>query len=103
LFVRSPRRPAAGKIAGPQAPKLLCEQTGHFGHNTDSIKNYLDDVPVILVLAFQRVVGLALLFFTDYPSHAYNNNLLLPLTTLAYAWMVNSHGILVESKRCLSL
>ena len=53
---------------------------------------------VILVLAFPRVVGLVLLFFTDYLSHAYNNLLLpliglifLPLTTLAYAWMVNSH------------
>ena len=53
---------------------------------------------VILVLAFPRVVGLVLLFFTGYLSHAYNNLLLpliglifLPLTTLAYAWMVNSH------------
>ena len=53
---------------------------------------------VILVLAFPRVVGLVLFFFTDYLSHAYHNLLLpliglifLPLTTLAYAWMVNSH------------
>jgi len=53
---------------------------------------------VILILAFPRVVGLALLFFTDYLSRAYNSLLLplvglifLPLTTLAYAWMVNSH------------
>ena len=53
---------------------------------------------LILVLAFPRVVGLLLLFFTDYLSHAYNNLLLpliglifLPLTTLAYAWMINSH------------
>jgi hypothetical protein len=53
---------------------------------------------VILILAFPRVVGFLLLFFTDYLSHAYNNLLLpliglifLPLTTLAYAWMVNSH------------
>jgi hypothetical protein len=53
---------------------------------------------VILILAFPRVVGFVLLFFTDYLSHAYNNLLLpliglifLPFTTLAYAWMVNSH------------
>ena len=53
---------------------------------------------LILVLAFPRLVLLVLLFFTDYLNHAYQNLLLpliglifLPLTTIAYAWMVNSH------------
>jgi hypothetical protein len=53
---------------------------------------------LLLVLAFPRVVLLVLFFFTNYLNHAYNNLLLpvlgfifLPLTTLAYAWMVNSH------------
>ncbi len=53
---------------------------------------------LILVLAFPRLVLLVLFFFTDYLNHAYQNLLLpliglifLPLTTIAYAWMVNSH------------
>jgi len=53
---------------------------------------------LILVLAFPRLVLLVLFFFTDYLNHAYQNLLLpliglifLPLTTLAYAWMINSH------------
>jgi hypothetical protein len=53
---------------------------------------------VILVLAFPRVVLAVMFFFTDYLNHAYTNLLVpvagflfLPLTTLAYAWMVNSH------------
>ncbi len=53
---------------------------------------------VILIVAFPRIV-LAVLFFTsNYLQHAYTNLLIpligfifLPLTTLAYAWMVNSH------------
>ncbi len=53
---------------------------------------------LILVLAFPRV-GLALLFlFTHYLDRAFHNVLLLilgflflPLTTLLYAWMINSH------------
>jgi hypothetical protein len=53
---------------------------------------------LILVLAFPRIVLLVLFFLTDYLNHAYQNLLLpliglifLPLTTIAYAWMVNSH------------
>jgi len=53
---------------------------------------------LILVLAFPRLVLLVLFFFTDYLNHAYQNLLLpliglifLPLTTIAHAWMVNSH------------
>lgn len=53
---------------------------------------------VILVVAFPRIV-LAIIFFTsNYLERAYQGLLLpllgfifLPLTTLAYAWMVNSH------------
>jgi hypothetical protein len=53
---------------------------------------------VIIVLAFPRVV-LALLYLTSlYLQHAYRNMLIpllgfffLPLTTLAYAWIVNNH------------
>ena len=45
-----------------------------------------------------RVVMVLLFLFTTYLQHAYHNILIpalgflfLPLTTLAYAWMVNSH------------
>jgi hypothetical protein len=56
---------------------------------------------VILIAAFPRVV-LAFLFFTStYLERAYQGLLLpiigfifLPLTTLAYAWMVNTHQII---------
>ena len=53
---------------------------------------------VILVVAFPRVVLALLFFLTNYIDRAYHGILLpllgfifLPLTTLAYAWMVNSH------------
>ena len=53
---------------------------------------------LILVLAFPRV-GLALLFlFTHYLDRAFNSIfvlilgfIFLPITTLVYAWMINSH------------
>ncbi len=53
---------------------------------------------LIIFLAFPRI-ALALLFiFTNYLQRAYNGLLLpvlgflfLPLTTLAYAWMTNTH------------
>ncbi|HEX4077164.1 MAG TPA: hypothetical protein VHX49_17320 [Candidatus Acidoferrales bacterium] len=52
---------------------------------------------LILFLAFPRVVLLLLYFFTNYLQRAYHALLLpllgfifLPLTTLAYAWMVNT-------------
>ena len=52
---------------------------------------------MILVLAFPRVVLLLLYFFSHYLDRAYHGLLVpllgfifLPLTTLAYAWMVNS-------------
>ena len=53
---------------------------------------------LILILAFPRVVLAVLFFFTNYLDRAYQGLLLpligfilLPLTTLAYAWMVNNH------------
>jgi hypothetical protein len=53
---------------------------------------------LILVLAFPRIVLLVMFFISDYLTRAYHNLLVpvigfifLPLTTLAYAWMVNSH------------
>ncbi len=53
---------------------------------------------LIVVLAFPRVVLLLLFFLSNYLQRAYDGLLIpllgfifLPLTTLAYAWMVNSH------------
>lgn len=53
---------------------------------------------VILILAFPRLVLVLMFFFSDYLVRAYHNLLLpvvgfifVPLTTLAYAWMVNNH------------
>lgn len=53
---------------------------------------------LIVVLAFPRVVMVLLFFFSNYLQRAYAGLLIpvlgfifLPLTTLAYAWMVNSH------------
>jgi hypothetical protein len=53
---------------------------------------------VIVVLAFPRVALVALWLMTHYLERAYHGLLIpllgfffLPLTTLAYAWMVNTH------------
>jgi hypothetical protein len=53
---------------------------------------------LIAVLAFPRIVLLALFFLTNYLATAYTGLLVpllgfifLPLTTLAYAWLVNSN------------
>lgn len=53
---------------------------------------------LILVVAFPRIVLAILFFLSNYLQHAYHGILIpllgfifLPLTTLAYAWMVNSH------------
>ncbi|HEX4002647.1 MAG TPA: hypothetical protein VHX36_08365 [Candidatus Acidoferrales bacterium] len=52
---------------------------------------------LVLFLAFPRVALLLLYFFTNYLQRAYHQLLIpllgfifLPLTTLAYAWMVNT-------------
>lgn len=53
---------------------------------------------LVLVLAFPRVVLVALFLFSSYLERAYHGLLVpllgfvfLPLTTLTYAWMVNAH------------
>jgi len=52
----------------------------------------------IIVLAFPRLMLVLLWLFSRYLQHAYHGLIIpligfffLPLTTLAYAWMVNSH------------
>ena len=54
-------------------------------------------VLVVLLLIFPRVALVLLFLFTDYLTRAYHGLLVpligfffLPLTTLAYAWMVNT-------------
>ena len=53
---------------------------------------------VIVVLAFPRVALVVLWLLTNYLQRAYHGLLIpligfffLPITTLAYAWMVNNH------------
>ena len=53
---------------------------------------------VILVLAFPRIVLARLFLLSNYLERAYHGILIpligfffLPLTTLAYAWMINTH------------
>lgn len=53
---------------------------------------------VILLVAFPRIALVAIFFLSNYLQRAYNNLLLLligfiflPLTTLVYAWMLNTH------------
>ncbi len=71
-----------------------------------------DEMPcllLILALAFPRVVLLVLFLFTRYIHQAYDNLILpivgfflLPLTTLAYAWMANT-GTAVDGMYLLIL
>ena len=53
---------------------------------------------VLLILAFPRVVLVLMYFMSNYLQRAYDNLLILllgflflPITTIVYAWMVNSH------------
>jgi hypothetical protein len=53
---------------------------------------------VLVVLLFPRVVLVLMFIFTNYLRRAYHDLLIpilgfifLPLTTIAYAWMVNNH------------
>ena len=64
---------------------------------------------LFLVLLFPRAVLLVLFFFTNYLARAYHGLLLpllgfifLPLTTLAYSWIVNS-GVPVEGMNLIIL
>lgn len=54
---------------------------------------------VLIALVFPRIVLLVIFFTSNYLDRAYHNLILplvgfifLPLTTLAYAWAINSHG-----------
>lgn len=53
---------------------------------------------VILILAFPRLILVLMALFSNYLDRAYHGLLLpllgfffLPLTTIVYAWLVNSH------------
>jgi len=53
---------------------------------------------VLIVLAFPRLVLALMFFFSNYLDRAYHGLLVpllgflfLPLTTIVYAWLVNSH------------
>ena len=53
---------------------------------------------VLLVLAFPRIVLVLMFFLSDYLQRAYHELIILllgfiflPLTTIVYAWMVNTH------------
>ena len=53
---------------------------------------------LLLVLAFPRIALVLLFLFSTYLQHAYQSLIIpvlglifLPLTTLVYAWLVNSH------------
>ena len=57
---------------------------------------------LILFLAFPRLALVLMFFFSNYLEHAYHGLLLpilgfifLPLTTLAYAWMINNQEPIV--------
>ena len=54
---------------------------------------------VILVVAFPRVIMVLMFLLSDYLQRAYHNLLIpllgfifLPLTTIVYAWLVNTHS-----------
>jgi hypothetical protein len=64
---------------------------------------------LILVLAFPRIILAALFLFSNYLERAYHGLLLpllgfffLPLTTLAYAWMMNG-GMPIEGVNLIIL
>jgi hypothetical protein len=53
---------------------------------------------LLVVLAFPRIVLLLMFFLSDYLTRAYHDLIIpllgfifLPLTTIVYAWTVNSH------------
>ena len=58
---------------------------------------------LLLVLAFPRVVLVLMFLLSDYLQRAYHSLLILilgfiflPLTTIVYAWIVNSHRVLMD-------
>jgi hypothetical protein len=65
---------------------------------------------VLLVLAFPRVVMALLFLLSNYLQRAIDNLLVLilgflflPVTTLAYAWLVNSHRPLTDGVNVIIL
>jgi hypothetical protein len=65
---------------------------------------------LLLVLAFPRVVMVVLFLVSNYLQRAIDNLLVLllgflflPLTTLAYAWLVNSHRPLTDGVNVIIL
>ena len=65
---------------------------------------------LVIVLAFPRVVLALMFLLSNYLERAYHSLLIivlgfffLPLTTIAYAWMVNSHRSLEDGVNVLIL
>jgi len=65
---------------------------------------------LLLVVAFPRVVLVAMFFLSTYLDRAYHGLLLpllgfifLPLTTIVYAWLVNSHRAPMDGMNALIL
>jgi len=65
---------------------------------------------LIIVLGFPRVVLALMFLFSNYLGRAYNGLLIpllgfifLPLTTIVYAWLVNSHMPLTDGFNVLIL
>jgi len=80
--------------AGTGAPCIRAQPPGSDSGTIDCVPCLL----VILVLAFPRVVLVLMYLFSTYLQRAYDNILIpilgfifLQLTTIVYAWLVNSH------------
>jgi hypothetical protein len=65
---------------------------------------------LLLVVAFPRVVLALMFFLSDYLGRAYHGLLIpllgfifLPLTTIVYAWLVNSHRAPMDGVNALIL
>lgn len=66
---------------------------------------------LLIVVMFPRLAIALLFFFSTYLDRAYHNSFLvlilgfifLPLTTLAYAWMVNTHLLLAGTNLIILL
>ncbi|HVP00854.1 MAG TPA: hypothetical protein VMT15_22460 [Bryobacteraceae bacterium] len=76
--------------------KIIVHPRGLAAQYTDS--SAMPCLLLLLALAFPRVVIVLMYLFSDYLERAYHSLLLivvgfffLPLTTIVYAWIVNSH------------
>jgi hypothetical protein len=68
-------------------------------------ENFVSCLALIVLLAFPRIALVLLFLFSNYLQRAYHGVILLllgflflPLTTLAYAWMVNTRQPIVGIK-----